>query len=671
MKLFNHIKSVLEQNENFCIDGKIFKNKVVEAALKLDPALLSILLKDEIAKKTFFQEVEGLMIFDKVKFQKFVSNKEFLPDSFTAFKNKIGLTANGEYLTEAKEVVLDFPFKDCVLEGGQTKEDQKRQEIFWNETLAPDEIDRLFEKKLFTSWQLNDELGTSSPTKISIDDNYIIKGNNLIVLHSLKEKYKKKIKLIYIDPPYNTGNDGFSYNDSFNHSSWLTFMKNRLEVSKELLCEEGVIFVQIDDREEAYLKILMDEIFGEENFLGTITVRAKSSAGASGGGEDRKLKKNYESIHVYCRPLFQKFNKIYSSEYLEDLLTAKEREKSSFAYNKVFFDYGTKEKFTTIQSGSGEEITVYKHNNYNIETVKSVAKKENLSLYETYVKYFENIFRTQDAQSSIRHKVVAATKKEGGLYSLIYIPKSGKNKGKQTELFYYKNEMVNFLTNVADMEDNRIIKHSLLGTLWDDIGWDGIANEGGVKLKFGKKPERLLKRIIEMSTDEGDLILDYHLGSGTTCAVAHKMKRRYIGIEQMDYENNDAIIRLQNVIKGEQSGISSEIKWKGGGNFISMKLAISNNLLKNIIESKEMDISMTEISKKILELPQLSYYLSSNNNNVFLNNIVQYNSVDQLKFLLSFIDKNQIYIPFSETFNNDFDSVISSEDYSLTNQFYI
>lgn len=187
MNLFEHIKSVLEQKEDFCKDGKIFKNKVVEAALKLDPSLLTILLKDERAKKTFFQEVEGLLVFDKVKFQKFVSNKEFLPDSFTAFKNKIGLTANGEYLTEANEVVLDFPFKDCVLEGGQTKEDQKRQEIFWNETLAPDEIDRMFEPKVLTNWKRYDKDGEHEVTDISLDDNFIIKGNNLIAMHSFKK----------------------------------------------------------------------------------------------------------------------------------------------------------------------------------------------------------------------------------------------------------------------------------------------------------------------------------------------------------------------------------------------------------------------------------------------------------------------------------------------------
>ena len=197
MNLFDHIKNVLSANESYCKDGQLFKNAVVEAGLKLDSDLLKLLLKDEKAKKHFFSDVhieqgrnvEGVAVFDKVKFQKFVSNKEFLPDSFTAYKNKIGLTANGEYLTEANEVVLDFPYKDCVLEGGQTKEDQKRQEIFWNETLAPDEIDRLFEPKVLTNWKRYDKDGEHKVQQLDKTDNLIIKGNNLLALHSLNYVY--------------------------------------------------------------------------------------------------------------------------------------------------------------------------------------------------------------------------------------------------------------------------------------------------------------------------------------------------------------------------------------------------------------------------------------------------------------------------------------------------
>ena len=162
-------------------------------------------------------------------------------------------------------MVLAWPYKDCVLEGGQTKEDQKRDEIFWNETLAPDEIDRLLAPKVFTNFKKYDKNGEhalSGKEKIDFSkENLIIKGNNLLALHSLYKRFAGQVKLIYIDPPYNTGSDSFQYNDNFNHSTWLTFMKNRLEVAKDLLSTGGIIFIQIDIREQPYLKVLCDEIF--------------------------------------------------------------------------------------------------------------------------------------------------------------------------------------------------------------------------------------------------------------------------------------------------------------------------------------------------------------------------------------------------------------------------
>src|SRR5690606_27565817 len=185
--LLEELKSTLEIDDRLVIDGKLNKNKIVEMALALDEELLSLLLKNDTIKKHFFKEVNGTLIFDKIEFQRFVSNKQFLPDSYTAFKNKIGLTANGEYLTESKEVELVWPYKDCVLEGGQTKEDQRRNEIFWNTTLAPDEIDRLLDHKVLTNYKKYDKDGVHEVKDISAKDNLIIKGNNLLAIHSLKK----------------------------------------------------------------------------------------------------------------------------------------------------------------------------------------------------------------------------------------------------------------------------------------------------------------------------------------------------------------------------------------------------------------------------------------------------------------------------------------------------
>ena len=266
--LFTELEKLLRMESAYCTeDGVLLKNSIVEAALALRPELISKLLTHDGLKRNFFIEIEGVLVFDKVKFQKFVMNKRFLPDSYTSFKNKVGLTnEDGDFLSESREVVLSWPYKDCILEGGQTKEDAKRNEVFWNEILAPDEINRLTEPKVLTNFRRYDADGEHEVENISIDDNLIIKGNNLLALHSLKKKYAGKVKLIYIDPPYNTGSDSFGYNDNFNQSTWLTFMRNRLEVAKELLKDDGVIFVNCDDHEQAYLKILMDEVFGRENF---------------------------------------------------------------------------------------------------------------------------------------------------------------------------------------------------------------------------------------------------------------------------------------------------------------------------------------------------------------------------------------------------------------------
>lgn len=233
----------------------------------MNKELLHILLSNPKLKNHFFTDVEGVLVFDKNKFTWTIENKEFLPDSYTRFKQKIGLIdSNERFISSNNEVVLSFPYKDCVLEGGQTKEDQKRSEIFFNETLAPEDVDCLLAPKVFTNIKKYTKAGEEKVSSISENDNLMIKGNNLLILSSMLKKYSGKVKLIYIDPPYNTGSDDFRYNDSFNHSTWLTFMKTRLELCKKLLSKEGAIYIQVDYHESHYLKVLCDEIFGVENF---------------------------------------------------------------------------------------------------------------------------------------------------------------------------------------------------------------------------------------------------------------------------------------------------------------------------------------------------------------------------------------------------------------------
>ena len=297
--LFREMERELRREPGFCTsEGVLIRNAIAEAAMELRPELLRLLLGHAELRSFFFTEVEGVTVFDKVKFLRFVSNKNFLPDSFTAYRNRIGLAdGTGDMLAERRQVVLSWPYKDCLLEGGQTREEARRQEIFWNETLAPDEINRLTEPKALCNFHRVTAEGVHPVDNLSANDNYIIRGNNLLALYSLRKRYAGQVKMIYIDPPYNTGGDSFGYNDTFNHSTWLTFMRNRLEVARDLLTPDGSIYVQLDWNEAHYCKVLMDEIFGRDCFRNEI-IWCYTGPGSPGM---KQLNRKHDTILWYSR----------------------------------------------------------------------------------------------------------------------------------------------------------------------------------------------------------------------------------------------------------------------------------------------------------------------------------------------------------------------------------
>ncbi len=271
MNFYENLIETLKKNPEFVSeDGSLLKNKIIESAMKLDEVLINLLFENENIRERLFKKIDKTYVFDKVEFSWLINNREFLPDSYTRFKNKIGLSFDNEYLDKNTNVVLSFPFKDCVLEGGQSVENQKREEVFYNEIISQEQITNLLSPKVITNIKKITKDGEQQNPEITEKDNLIIKGNNLLVLSSLLKKYEGKVDLINIDPPYNTGTDSFNYNDKFNHSTWLVFMKNRLELSKRLLKDTGSIYVQIDVKEAHYLKVLMDEVFGRENFRSEI-----------------------------------------------------------------------------------------------------------------------------------------------------------------------------------------------------------------------------------------------------------------------------------------------------------------------------------------------------------------------------------------------------------------
>lgn len=674
--LLEELKKLLQQDDSLVVDGKLLKNKVIELGLQLDPALIKLLLSNPNIKRHFFQEVEGVLVFDKVKFQKFISNKAFLPDSYTSFKNKVGLTADDEYLTESKEVVLVWPYKDCVLEGGQTKEDSKRNEVFWNETLAPDEIDRLLDPKALTNFKKFDSEGENKINGFEDTDNLIIKGNNLLALHSLKKRLAGQVKLIYIDPPYNTGNDSFGYNDRFNHSTWLTFMKNRLEVANELLKSDGVIFVQCDDSEQAYLKVLMDSIFGDENYVNTIAVNMKNIAGASGGGEDKRLKKNIEYLHIYAKSYssFNSFNNVYNYIPMNELIQQYRESGVSWKYTTALVYEGDKEYIGSTTDGRGDEIKIYSRSNVIIKSINQIMKDEGITEDEAYKKYAKKIYQTAMPQSSIRFRIMEKVRNlnvGGEFFSIEYVPKSGKHKGIVYEQFYKgKNfRLLAWLRDVSEEINGELYKKELQGTYWDFVGeTKNLTKEGNVELLSGKKPEKLLQRIIEMSTEQGDIVLDYHLGSGTTAAVSHKMGRQYIGVEQLDYGENDSLERLKNVINGDRTGISKSVDWKGGGSFVFCELAQANEIFAQRIQFAASKDELSSIWKEMKETSFISYKVDPKEVDNKVNEFDQLSLEDQKKFLTQVLDKNMLYIPYSEMDDETYN--ISAEVKALNHKFY-
>ena len=406
-------------------------------------------------------------------------------------------------------------------------------------------------------------------------ENMLIHGDNLLALKALEQEYAGKVKCIYIDPPYNTGEAFDEYDDNLEHSIWLHLMYNRLKLLKNLLAENGVIFVQLNDDEINYCKVMMDEIFGRNNFINLISIKTKNSSGASGGGEDKRLKKNTEFILCYGNHLFKKFYPVYTtmelSQYLEEMRT----NEISFKYTMIFTNLGKRIYYKTIKDGSGNDTLIYVHSGYNTKSVRQLAKEEGISEIEVFCKYYEYICTTENAQTSIRTRVREATDEEDNLYSIDYYPISGRNKGQLTTMYFVgKNKrLVSWFKNVCVKERGYIFKKEKVGSLWSDLNWNNVNREGEVVFTGGKKPEVLIKRILELATEQGDLVLDSFLGSGTTAAVAHKMGRRWIGIELGNHCYSHCKPRLDKVIEGEQGGISKKVEWQGGGGYKFYELA--------------------------------------------------------------------------------------------------
>ena len=625
-KLNHEIRTVLEKfDSKYIIDGIINKSQVIRDLDQYNTELVAEILTNEELKKRFTLNVAGATIIKVNDFIEVFEQDEYWQDSYTKYSKKIGLTINGKFLDETSEVVLDFPYKDTVLKASMSKEDNDKSDLkpdepFLNEVIAQDEIDTLLDKKVLVNAKKYDAEGEREVTEITEDDNLILKGNNLLGLHTIKEGYLDKIKSIYLDVPYNTGSDSFEYNDRFNHSAWLTFIKNRLDIARDFLKSEGVIFVQCDDNEQAYLKVLLDDIFGKENFIANFIWEKRTNR------ENRKMVSGrHEYILCYSRQVDLK-NKVIKQ------LKMSEKALSNYKNPDNDSRGPWKSDPATAQAGHATPSQFY-------NLIAPNGKIHELPSGRCWL-YTEEVMK-----KAIKDNRIWFGKEGNGVpRKKTYL--NEKERGLTVETIWF----------AEDVSTSEIAKNSLK-SLFD-----------GEAIFLTPKPEHLLQRVLEIATDENDIVLDFFMGSATTQAVAMKMNRRFIGIEQMDYINTVSVPRLQKVIEGEQGGISKDVNWQGGGSFVYAELMEKNTgFIKEIINAQNM-IELQVIFKRMMETADFDFRV--NLTEIQKDDLWQQSLDDQKRILIKVIDKNQLYYNYSEIDDENVRDLISDNDYAFNKSFY-
>lgn len=618
-KINQAIKSVLLMfGDKYFIGEIINKQKMIQDLDNYDKELMTKMLSNDVVKSNFTMIINDAIIFNVNKLIELFETNDYWQDSYTTYSKKIGLTANGKFIDEATEVVLDFPYKDTVLKAGMTKEDLAKDDLrpdepFLNEVIAKEEIDILLDKKLLVNAKKYDIEGYREVSEITGDDNILIKGNNLLALHSLKERYAGKVKLIYIDPPYNTGNDSFQYNDRFNHSAWLTFMKNRLEIARDLLTEDGSIWINIDDDESHYLKVLCDAIFERENFLANIIWQKKYTI----ANDAKYFSDSHDHILVYSmRKEIFKLNGLPRSEEM------------NARYKNPDNDFRGPWMTQPLHAKSG------KNSDFSYTFKNGVTWEPPRGTFPRYS--FDSL-------------------KEYDNNNMIWFGKDGKSVPR----------LKKYLSDMGNVTPNTLWLHT-------EAGNNDQANKEIKRLiedfNFSTpKPEKLLQRILHIGSDEGDLVLDFFIGSATTQAVAMKMNRRFIGIEQMDYINTVSVPRLQKVIEGEQGGISKEVDWQGGGSFVYAELMEKNTgFLKEIIAADTMQ-ELQAIFERMSQSPDIDFRVDLEEVRA---TVWERSLEDQKRTLIKILDKNQLYFNYSEIDDAHVRELVSDSDYAFNQSFY-
>lgn len=643
------IEQVLKKDDRLWNKDKTEFNKALLFNLidEIDETIISLLLEEDATREKFFVKIKDAYVFKTKEFKFFIDEHKVF-NSYTSYANRIGLSDGKEFIMDRNDVVLNFPFKDCILKGGQSNEEgidtyfeydkkvtktqekqglksgnynekqSKREEIFYNEILAEDEIDRLFDKKALVNWKKFNKDGEEKDFNFDGNDNLIIKGNNLIALSSLIPKYESKVKSIIIDPPYyfwrNKSDDSFNYNSNFKLSTWLTFMKNRIELSKQLLADDGIISIIIGIDGYEHLKLICDEIFNinkePKRYIGTITWRKTDNQ--SNIGDFANV---IDYILLYRKEPSTKLNR----------LPLTEKAKKEYSYEDSIGKY---------RRSNLLDLTRGKHY-FDIKTPDGNLIKGPWMVTET--------------------EYIDLLKNDG-----IHWPSSGM------QIPYGKIYLKNAIENGQIASD-----------FWDNTYGTNQRSADEIKKLFDgrvfdyAKPEKLVMNLISLTSNKNDIVLDFFLGSGTTTAVAQKMNRQYIGIEQMDYVNDITIERMQKVLCGEQGGISELVEWQGGGAFVYCELAKWNEKAKEEINSCN---NLDEIKSLFTDLCD-KYYLDYNlkvkefkNKTIVEDEFIKLPLEEQKYMFLTMLDLNQLYVQATEMEDSKFD--ISEEDQSLTRMFY-
>jgi len=635
MKLYNILINQLKKEPNYVSDnGELKKWVVLNKAENSDPVLFELLLEDETLKEKFFSQIKGALVFNHKLFTQFLEQKNYLNDSYTQFKNKVGLTIDGKYLNQRNEVELVWPFKDCILEGGQSREEDKREEVFFNDVLAQDEITQLLEPKVLTNAKRIDKEGEKPLINFNrnengtITDNLIIKGNNLLALQTLKEEFSGKVKLIYIDPPYNTGGSGdtFAYNNSFKRSTWLTFMYNRLSVAKDLLREDGVLIVAIDENEQPHLGVLLKEYF-----------------------------RDYE---VHCITIVHNPRGIQGTNF-------------SYTHEYAYFVFPSNRKLIQNRKISAADIEWRGLRDNGGESLRTDAKN---CFYPIIVDIESlNIIGFGDVvpeDITIENRSVI----EGG--NILIYPVD--NDGIQRKWRYARQsiEDVRHLLRCDRIKDKFDIKigkdFGQYRTVWIDPKYD--ANEYGKKLlnlMIPNNPFSYPKSIWNVydciysvvGSDKEAIILDYHAGSGTTGHAVLELNkqdggnRKFIMCEQMDYVENVTTKRIQKVIEQNKSS-----------DFVYLELKKYNQNFIEQIESAKDTEDLLQIWEHMKSKSFLNYNVDIKKQDEHLEEFKNLNIEVQKQHLCELLDKNQLYVNLSSL--NDADFSCTEEEKRITKDFY-